>query len=79
MVSEAVSSGKNVIVFMPDKKTEKHTKYERFLEGLKDKGYVVVVKPEGLAEAIKKAYSGEGKITPPEDDRKIREKLYKLF
>ncbi|MBD3379913.1 MAG: hypothetical protein GF408_05565 [Candidatus Omnitrophica bacterium] len=79
MVSEAVSSGRKVVVFLPKKRTAKTTKFERFLEGLRLRGYIDVVEPESLGTAIGKAFNAENKAEIPEDDRKIREKIYKLF
>jgi len=79
MVSEAVSSGKRVMVFMPDKVSRKETKYERFSDLLASRGYLTRVNPGEIktkaGEILKKKDSS--KII--NDGRRIREKLYRLF
>ncbi|MBD3296547.1 MAG: hypothetical protein GF392_04200 [Candidatus Omnitrophica bacterium] len=79
MVSEAASSGKPVMVYMPVKRTEGITKYDRFVEDLREKGYLVRVKPQDIpAESADMLSSG---AAPPEcgDDRAISGELYRLF
>lgn len=79
MVSEAVSSGKPVLVFMPDKKKSRLTKYERFVRGLEKKKYLKVVDPERIPEAAENYINGKIEHVLPEDDKRILEKMYKLF
>ncbi len=79
MVSEAVSSGKTVLVFMPNKRKEGLTKYERFVEELRERGYLKLVKPADIPDELVHIARKKPKITPPEDNRRIYEKLYKLF
>lgn len=79
MVSEAVSSGKAVLVFMPDKRKRKMTKYERFVNSLEKRDVLKCVKPEEITEEVKAITSGKMKFILPEDKRKIKEKLYRLF
>ncbi len=79
MVSEAVASGRRVLVFMPDKRRKKQTKYERFIKGLEEKGYIVCVDPEKLDEAVMKTIRGESSFDLPDDDRKIYDMMYRLF
>ena len=79
MVSEAVSSGKEVIVFMPDKKTTRKTKYESFIEFLEEKGYVKCIGPQKIAEEVVRVKE-RGALSPvPDDDKKIYDKVGKLF
>jgi mitochondrial fission protein ELM1 len=68
MVSEAVSSGKYVVVFKLEKRRRKtlcllegkirqrETKHERFLESLKQKGFITLAPPENLAEIVKRLW-----------------------
>jgi Kdo2-lipid IVA lauroyltransferase/acyltransferase len=79
MVSEAVSSARPVLVFMPEKKAARVTKYERFVETLGKRGHLRVVRPE---EMPKEVLCIAREKTPPlvsDDAAIIREKLYKLF
>jgi KDO2-lipid IV(A) lauroyltransferase len=79
MVSEAASSGRPVMVYMPVRKAESLTKYDRFVEDLREKGYLVRVKPKDIpAEA---ADILRAKAAPPEcgDDRTVSKELYRLF
>lgn len=48
MVSEAISSGKPVVVFMPQKVLPVYTKYEKFIKNLVQKGFVTKVGVEEL-------------------------------
>ena len=79
MVSEAVASGIPVLVFMPEKRTGRHTKYERFLEGLSKKGYIKLVEPEDIPAAAAAALEASEPPRLPDDDLNIRKKMYRLF
>lgn len=80
MVSEAISSGKKVLVFMPDKKTEKGTKYEKFVQDLQSKGYIKIVSPgKDMSDDVIRSLEDESETIVPDDNNKIYEKLYKLF
>jgi len=79
MVSEAVSSGKPVLVFMPDKKVAGPTKYEKFVDDLDRKKYLKVVKPEEIPDRLTDVLERRAEFTVPEDNRRIYEKLYRLF
>jgi len=79
MVSEAVSSGRQVVVFLPAKRSARFTKYERFAKELQDKRLINLVKPEDIPGEVERL-SGEGtRAVLPEDNKRIYEKLYKLF
>jgi len=79
MVSEAVSSGKKVLVFSPIKKTDRTTKYERFALDLEQRGYLTRVKPGEIREKAQEALKSKDAVKTNEDGRRIREKLYRLF
>ena len=52
MISEAVSSGKTVLVFNLKNKKKKDGKFERMLRRLKEKGYIIVTGVDELSLAI---------------------------
>lgn len=79
MVSEAVSSGKPVFVFMPKKKTQEETKYEKFIQRLATKGYIKRVGTEEIAPEVACLVGQKARFALPEDDKRIYEKIYKLF
>ena len=79
MVSEAVSSGRPVMVFMPDKKSRKITKYERFVEELRERGYLVIVKPGDIPAEANDLMNAPGNRKRSEDNKRIYDKLYRLF
>lgn len=79
MVSEAVSSGRPVLVFMPDKKTPKRTKYEHFTEGLEKRGYVKMVRPAGMAGAVEDLIKRGSGMRPSDDDDRICKEMHRLF
>ncbi|MFH1798649.1 MAG: ELM1/GtrOC1 family putative glycosyltransferase [Candidatus Omnitrophota bacterium] len=80
MVSEAVSSGKQVLVFMPNKKTTRYTKYEKFSEGLQTRGYIKLVKPENIQDEVEKAFFENIKPARiPDDNERMYKEMYKLF
>lgn len=79
MVSEAVSSGKPVFVFMPTKKTHEETKYEKFVKRLALKGYLKRVGTEQIAPEVACLVGRKTKFALPEDNKRIYEKIYRLF
>jgi len=79
MVSEAVSSGKPVLVFMPDKRKRGLTKYERFVNGLQDRGFIKVVSVDRIPEEAVLVLSGKVTIKIADDDERIYKEMYKLY
>ncbi len=79
MVSEAVSSGKPVFVFMPGARTSGLTKYEKFITDLEKRDFLRRVRPGDIPGEAGRALRGDFKVHLPDDNRRIREKLYKLF
>lgn len=79
MVSEAVSSGKPVLVFMPDKMSDKITKYERFAYGLEKTGYVKCITPGELPREISSLARRETRPQKLKDNDSIKEKMYRIF
>ncbi|MBF0215578.1 MAG: mitochondrial fission ELM1 family protein [Candidatus Omnitrophica bacterium] len=79
MVSEAVSSGKPVLVFMPPKKKKAVSKYEKFVSRLEKDGVISVIRPRELNDALHaRMASGVGGFQS-DDDRKVMERMYRLF
>ncbi|KJJ86034.1 Bacterial lipid A biosynthesis acyltransferase [Candidatus Omnitrophus magneticus] len=80
MVSEAVSSGKEVLVVMPDKKTGRFTKHERFIDNLNRNKKLRIVSPCGIQKLIVESIMfPRGESASCNDNEKIREKLYRIF
>lgn len=79
MVSEAVSSARPVMVFMPEKLKKGRTKYEKFTERLENKGYIAIVRPEDIPGSLAGIKNRPAGSLPPDDGARIREKLYRLF
>lgn len=78
MVSEAVSSGKKVIVFMGEKKISKATKYEKFLDGLKEKRYVKVLDDFDLENAVKGQLNNEVLYTATDESNLVYLNMWRL-
>jgi len=79
MVSEAVASGRSVLVFMPEKKKKSITKYERFAGNLEKREYLRLADPADIGNAVKEVLKDGRNPEIPDDNIKIRSKLYKLF
>jgi len=79
MVSEAVASGKPVLVFIPHKITEKVTKYERFLNILERKELIKVVPVDKICDAVEDIKRGNIRFGHASDGEKISAMMYRLF
>ncbi len=79
MVSEAMSSGKRVAVFMPDKKMEGLTKHEMALRALEADGYVTISTPETLGDNLEKALNDQGAVKKTSDSDNIFEAIRKII
>lgn len=80
MVSEAVSSGKPVIVFFPEKRSGGMAdKYLTFAKKLREKGFVDITDESSLAEAIISRTSQTTAVKAIDDDVRLRGELYRLF
>jgi len=76
MVSEAVTSGKRVIVFDAEGLSLKH---RRFLENFRDKGYVRLVRIEDLASAVREAQYDKTGISPLNDNPAVAAALDRVL
>lgn len=81
MISEAVSSGRPVVVFRLDKKTAGSTKHEGALSKLAAGGYVTVTDAAGLDLALLRAWktAGSVKVRPVADNNSIFEAVRRLI
>jgi KDO2-lipid IV(A) lauroyltransferase len=79
MVSEAVSSGKSVAVFMPDKKSALESKYERFVKNLIRENLARLVAAEEIASLSPGQFKHIAGVSQLNDTRKIYAKIHKLF
>jgi KDO2-lipid IV(A) lauroyltransferase len=78
MISEAASSGKQVIVYMghKDTRTQGHkTKYERFVEYLEKEGHIKTADPIGVYDILKQIMETRPEIKRLDDRGKIIERL----
>jgi len=72
MVSEAITSGRRVAVFKPDKKMKAVSKHEKALDFLKRAEYITYSRPEHLEIYLYRLWGDE---TPPKDPGD-REKIF---
>lgn len=79
MVSEAVYGAKPVLVFMPDKKTRRYTKHERFIRGLSEKGYIDRIRLTDMSAEVERVLKEKKTRSLPNDNERIYEKIYKLL
>ena len=79
MVSEAVSAGKPVLVFMPDKMTDKITKYERFVNGLHESRHLRRIIPGDVPREISRIVEGKSTFSHQEDSNLIKQNMYRIF
>ncbi|MFC1632055.1 ELM1/GtrOC1 family putative glycosyltransferase, partial [Candidatus Omnitrophota bacterium] len=79
MVSEAVSSGKYVLVFMPDRKTKALSKQERFLRRLEEAGLIKVIPTQALHAEIDRLWREKPKKKQLDDKELIDQALSKII
>ena len=75
MVSEAVTSGKKVVVFNLKKKRKRGSKFEVMMARLKQKGHVTTAEPSELSDAICRAFRRK----PPAGRLEDRYNVYKYM
>ncbi|MEW6170938.1 MAG: ELM1/GtrOC1 family putative glycosyltransferase [Candidatus Omnitrophota bacterium] len=75
MVSEAVSSGKKVIVFKLEKITSKNLKHEIFLDELAKKNYIKLIEIKNLSKTLIDIKEEKITFDKPEDTKYILERL----
>lgn len=80
MVSEAVSSGKKVIVILAQKRgLTKETKHERFIRNLIHQGSAAVATPDVLSQTIIRLSQSDGRTNPICDEKILSEAVRKVI
>lgn len=79
MVSEAIHSGKKVVVFDLEKKNKGVTKYERVLDSLEREGYVNCAHPADLGTRLDKVWRAVRAIKSIDDRDRTLEAVKKLL
>ena len=77
MISEAASSGKKTVVFKL--RTKKHgSRHQKFLENMKNEGYITLCEPEGIADAVDKALKDNDPVKILNDSALVYEAVKKI-
>jgi len=79
MVSEAIHSGKKVVVFNLEKKGDRTTKYERVLDSLEHDGYINCAHPADLGTRLDKVWRGVRAIKKIDDRNRMLEAIKRLL
>jgi len=79
MISEAVASGKPVVVFRLAKKKAGTTKYERALKALEKGGYVTVCDAEDISGTLSRIWNTPVQAKRIEDNERIFEAVRRLI
>ncbi|MFH1380801.1 MAG: ELM1/GtrOC1 family putative glycosyltransferase [Candidatus Omnitrophota bacterium] len=79
MISEAVSSGKPIIVFTLKRKYPGRTKFDKMLEFLKNKERINVVDPQNLSFAIQSAICAGKRQSISEDNFNVYKYMWRLL
>jgi mitochondrial fission protein ELM1 len=79
MVSEAIASGKKVVVFELEKKSKSVTKYERILADLERDGYLIRTTPAGLGAALERSWRRSSPRQGTDDREKIAGAIKRLL
>lgn len=79
MVSEAVSSGKKTVVFMPERKKSGPVKHERALENLMRGGYISIARSGELISLVGRALKDSSPAKKVDDTEKIYEAMRALI
>jgi len=79
MVSEAIHSGKKVVVFDLEKKNERITKYERILDSLEREGYVNCAHPADLGTRLDKVWRTMRAVKRVDDRDRTLEAVKRLL
>ncbi len=79
MISEAIQSGKSVIVFRLEKKKKKNSKFERMLRHLEEKGYIIIADAEELSGVIcRNFHTPKKERIPLQDSHNIYKYMWRL-
>ena len=79
MVSEAIHSGKKVVVFDLEKRKEAVTKYDRVLASLERDGYISRALPPDLGAKLEKAWKSQRPAKEVDDRERTLEAIKRLL
>jgi uncharacterized protein len=79
MVSEAIHSGKKVVVFDIEKKNTTVTKYDRVMAGLEREGYISRAQPPDLGAKLEKSWKSQRPPKEVSDREKTFEAVKRLI
>lgn len=79
MVSEAIHSGKKVVVFDIEKKNKAVTKYDRVMTGLERDGYVSRALPPDLGAKLERAWKSQRQAKEVDDRERTFEAVKRLI
>ena len=79
MISEAIASGKRVIVFSLEKKKKGKSKFENTLNHLKEKNFITLVDGKNLRQAIEESLDAGKPQTLPEDRFNVYKYMWRLL
>jgi len=79
MISEAISSGRRVVVFSLAKKKATTSKHERSLAALAKEGYIEIAEPQNLASSLETAWTASSPAKELKDRERIFEAVRRLI
>jgi len=79
MISEAVASGKKVIVFPLKKKKKRDSKFEKMLKNMEEKGFITRTETGNLADAICRSFHTPERRELPEDQYNVYKYMWRLL
>ena len=79
MISEAISSGKKVVVFKLKKKKKKRSKFEKLLTNLERKNYITVTNVDTIENAISEKLNEPESYRIPEDRYNIYMNMWRVL
>jgi len=79
MISEAVTSGRHVVVFKDKVLKTRKNKYERAIENLETRDYVNLSAPEGVYDSLRRILKENPQVKKLEDRKNIIERLISII
>jgi len=79
MISEAVTSGRHVVVFKDKVLKTRKNKYERAIENLETRDYVNLSAPEGVYDSLRRILKENPQVKKLEDRKNIIERLTSII
>ena len=79
MISEAVSSGKKVVVFKLSKKNKKLSKFEKLLTNLENRNFITVTSIDNIEKTISKKLNEPESYRVPEDRYNVYMNMWRVL